>query len=185
MDSHLGIEDVLITTRAVRKRLDFSKPVERQVIEECLAAQQAPNGGNLQPGALWSSPIVPSAPPSPTSTAGVTTPLCPVPLPPRWAMASHMRAQPSVESWRQLTIWSRTSTKRLSSSFPASPRAPRDVQPLYSMPSTAPSCPPPGASCWQHGLAAWAPVGPFFTSTTKRRRRSFWGFRTETSCKWP
>src|SRR5262245_6036617 len=49
MDSHLGIEDVLTTTRAVRKRLDFSKPVERKVIEECLAAaQQAPNGGNLQ-----------------------------------------------------------------------------------------------------------------------------------------
>jgi nitroreductase len=49
MDSHLGIEDVLTTTRAVRKRLDFTKPVERQVIEECLAAaQQAPNGGNLQ-----------------------------------------------------------------------------------------------------------------------------------------
>ena len=49
MDSHLGIEDVLTTTRAVRKRLDFTKPVERKVIEECLvAAQQAPNGGNLQ-----------------------------------------------------------------------------------------------------------------------------------------
>ena len=53
MDSHLGIEDVLTTTRAVRKRLDFSKPVERQVIEECLAAaQQAPNGGNLQTWAI-------------------------------------------------------------------------------------------------------------------------------------
>jgi nitroreductase len=49
MDKHLGIVDVLTTTRAVRKRLDFSKPVERKVIEECLAAaQQAPNGGNLQ-----------------------------------------------------------------------------------------------------------------------------------------
>jgi nitroreductase len=49
MDSHLCIEDVLTTTRAVRKRLDFSKPVAHQVIEECLAApQQAPNGGNLQ-----------------------------------------------------------------------------------------------------------------------------------------
>ena len=49
MESHLSIEDVLTTTRAVRKRLDFTKPVERKVIEECLAAaQQAPNGGNLQ-----------------------------------------------------------------------------------------------------------------------------------------
>ena len=49
MESHLGIEDVLTTTGAVRKRLDFTQPVERKIIEECLAAaQQAPNGGNLQ-----------------------------------------------------------------------------------------------------------------------------------------
>src|SRR5262245_54618800 len=49
MDRHLGIGHVLSTTRAARKRLDFSKPVEPKVIEECLvAAQQAPNGGNLQ-----------------------------------------------------------------------------------------------------------------------------------------
>jgi nitroreductase len=42
-------DEVLTTTRAVRKRLDFTRSVERHVIEECLAAaQQAPNGGNLQ-----------------------------------------------------------------------------------------------------------------------------------------
>ena len=33
-------EELLTTTRAVRKRLDFSKPVEREVIEECLAIAQ-------------------------------------------------------------------------------------------------------------------------------------------------
>ena len=33
MDSHLGIEDVLSTTRAVRKRLDFIKPVEPKVAD--------------------------------------------------------------------------------------------------------------------------------------------------------
>ncbi len=42
-------EELLTTTRAVRKRLDFSKPVEREVIEECLAiAQQAPTASNAQ-----------------------------------------------------------------------------------------------------------------------------------------
>jgi nitroreductase len=42
-------DEVLTTTRAVRKRLDFSRPVPRTVIEECVAiAQQAPNGSNLQ-----------------------------------------------------------------------------------------------------------------------------------------
>jgi nitroreductase len=36
-------DELLSTTRAVRKRLDLSRPVERSVIEECLQiAQQAP-----------------------------------------------------------------------------------------------------------------------------------------------
>ena len=42
-------DELLSTTRAVRKRLDLTRPVERDVIEECLAlAQQAPSGGNTQ-----------------------------------------------------------------------------------------------------------------------------------------
>lgn len=42
-------DQVLATTRAVRRRLDFSRPVERNLIEECLRlAQQAPSGGNRQ-----------------------------------------------------------------------------------------------------------------------------------------
>src|SRR5690606_38025441 len=39
----------LVTTRAVRKRLDLERPVERSVVEECLRlALQAPNGSNRQ-----------------------------------------------------------------------------------------------------------------------------------------
>lgn len=42
-------DELLSTTRAVRKRLDLSRPVEREVLEECLAlAQQAPTGGYAQ-----------------------------------------------------------------------------------------------------------------------------------------
>ena len=49
MVDSLIVDEVLTTTRSVRKRLDFTRPVERQVLEECLAAaQQAPSGGNLQ-----------------------------------------------------------------------------------------------------------------------------------------
>jgi nitroreductase len=45
----LGPDELLTTTRAVRKRLDFDRPVERSVIEECLQiAIQAPTGSNLQ-----------------------------------------------------------------------------------------------------------------------------------------
>ena len=41
------VDHLLTTTRTVRRRLDLSKPVEPEVIQECLeVAIQAPNGGN-------------------------------------------------------------------------------------------------------------------------------------------
>jgi len=44
----ISADEVLNTTRAVRKRLDFSRPVEDDVIRECVAtAMQAPSGSNL------------------------------------------------------------------------------------------------------------------------------------------
>ena len=40
-------DELLHTTRAVRKRLDFARPVEDDVIRECVAAaMQAPSGSN-------------------------------------------------------------------------------------------------------------------------------------------
>jgi nitroreductase len=43
-------DELLSTTRAVRKRLDFGRPVERALLDECLAlAQQAPNASNSEP----------------------------------------------------------------------------------------------------------------------------------------
>jgi nitroreductase len=46
----LDPDELLSTTRAVRKRLDFERPVEREVLDECLAlAQQAPNASNSEP----------------------------------------------------------------------------------------------------------------------------------------
>ena len=43
----LTFDEILTTTRAVRKRLDTTRPVPRAVIEECLdLALQAPNGSN-------------------------------------------------------------------------------------------------------------------------------------------
>lgn len=45
----LDPDELLSTTRSVRKRLDLTRPVERHVIEECLAiAQQAPSASNVQ-----------------------------------------------------------------------------------------------------------------------------------------
>jgi nitroreductase len=45
----LTVDEVLSTTRAVRKRLDLDRPVPRATVEECAAlAFQAPNGSNQQ-----------------------------------------------------------------------------------------------------------------------------------------
>ena len=49
MKLNLSADEVLTTTRSVRKRLDFDRPVEREVVEECLEiALQAPTGSNRQ-----------------------------------------------------------------------------------------------------------------------------------------
>ena len=45
----LTADDVLTSTRAVRRRLDFERPVEPALVRECLEiALQAPTGGNNQ-----------------------------------------------------------------------------------------------------------------------------------------
>jgi nitroreductase len=45
----LSGDELLTTTRSVRTRLDLTKPVKRELLEECLEiAAQAPTGGNAQ-----------------------------------------------------------------------------------------------------------------------------------------
>ena len=45
----LGPDELLSTTRSVRKRLDFDRPVDLDVIRECVeVALQAPTGSNAQ-----------------------------------------------------------------------------------------------------------------------------------------
>jgi nitroreductase len=46
---NLSVDELLTTTRAVRKRLDLTRPVEPEVIQECLElALQAPTPGSEQ-----------------------------------------------------------------------------------------------------------------------------------------
>ena len=53
MTLDLSVDELLTTTRSVRKRLDFEKPVSREVVMECLElALQAPTGSNAQ-GWQW------------------------------------------------------------------------------------------------------------------------------------
>ena len=45
----LSLDELLSTTRAVRKRLDFDRPVPRDLVTECIdLAFQAPTGSNRQ-----------------------------------------------------------------------------------------------------------------------------------------
>ena len=49
----LSSDELLTTTRSVRKRLDFTRPVSRDLVEDCARlAFQAPNGSNQQ-GWSW------------------------------------------------------------------------------------------------------------------------------------
>jgi nitroreductase len=53
MKLNLSADELLATTRSVRKRLDFERPVSREVVRECLElALQAPTGSNRQ-GWQW------------------------------------------------------------------------------------------------------------------------------------
>lgn len=55
----LSVDEVLTTTRAVRKRLDFDRPVEYAVIRECLdLAVQSPTGSV---GQFWQFVVVDDA----------------------------------------------------------------------------------------------------------------------------
>lgn len=56
MHLNLSADDVLTTTRAVRKRLDLDRPVDPALVRECLEiALQAPTGSNRQ---LWHFVVV-------------------------------------------------------------------------------------------------------------------------------
>jgi nitroreductase len=56
MDTDLTIDELLTTTRSVRRKLDLDRPVERAVIEECITiAQQAPVASHDE---IWSFVVV-------------------------------------------------------------------------------------------------------------------------------
>ena len=53
MKLNLSADEVLTTTRSVRKRLDFDRPVERAVVEECLDHRHAGTTGSNRQGWHW------------------------------------------------------------------------------------------------------------------------------------
>ena len=73
----LNPDELLTTTRAVRKRLDLTRPVDRWLVEECIEiAVQAPSGSNRQ---AWQWVLVDDPAKKkawPTSTARSSTATC-------------------------------------------------------------------------------------------------------------
>ena len=73
------VDKLLTTTRAVRKRLDLTRPVELAVILECLRlAVQAPTGyEHADVAVAGDRPIRTCAADSPTSTGALPPPVAP------------------------------------------------------------------------------------------------------------
>jgi nitroreductase len=50
----MDVDTLLTTTRSVRRKLDLDRPIEPEVLEECLRiAQQAPIAGAILDGFRW------------------------------------------------------------------------------------------------------------------------------------
>ena len=169
-------DELLITTRAVRKRLDLERPVKLKLIRECIEiGLQAPTGGNSQ---SWQFVVV-------TDTA------------PREALADFYR-----RSWKDY----RANPASVYADFEREPAGPRKDQlgrviesadflvanlhrvPVHVIPCmrgrsdrlqaptqtsstpavTARSCPRPGAICWPRAPAASVQSGRPHTFYTKK-----------------
>jgi len=166
-------DELLATTRSVRKRLDLTRPVEPEVLEECLRlAQQAPTASYAQNwhfvvvtdperraalGELWRSAAIPYVERR-ASAAAADARVARISDAVRY-LADHIHQVPvhvipCVEG--------RTD------------RAPVVVQASRWGRSSR----PPGASCWPPGRAGSAAFGSPSTCAMSGRRPSRWGSRS-------
>ena len=168
-DVPLTPDELLTTTRSVRKRLDLTRPVPLEVVKECLEiALQAPSGGMRQ-GWHW---IV------------VTDPEVRAQIGDFYRRStesylSNAAADPSRGAGTGSEVMARVSS---SSAYLGQHmgRVPMQVIPCITMRSAWQAgesqaglwdrcCPPRGATCWPAGPGAWVPPGPHCTCNTRRR----------------
>ena len=153
----LSPDELLSTTRSVRKRLDFERPVERELLDECLAlAQQAPNASNSEP---WRFVVVTEdatrqSSPSATARAGRPT-----------ARRSTSSARGDRLAGARFGAVPRRPLPRGARDGAAVPRAARRHLARSRRASTARSSRPPGASSSPRAREGSARAG----------RRSTWG----------
>ncbi len=159
MTLDLTVDELLTSTRSVRKRLDFDKPVPREVLMECLdLALQAPTGSNAQG---WQFLFVEDPPAKKKALADIYratgTPYLDMPAPVRGDMRDAQ--MDSVLS----------SAKYLNENLEKAPvflipclegRPDGAPPPECRRPTGVPSFPPSGVSCWPCVRAGWARPTP-------------------------
>ena len=184
------VDHLLTTTRSVKKRMDFSRPVEPEVLERCIeTALYAPTGSNHQG---WHFVVV-TDPAKRTrlaeyyrkgNEAVTATTLDPGYHPPQWAEGDVRRTQ--LRGMRDASTYLRDHFHEVPAHIIGCiEREMEEVWKVYSPQyesfhvaslCTGLYCPPLGQSCWPSALAAWEPPGPPPTWCTKRRSPSSSGF---------
>jgi len=176
----LSVHELLSTTRAVRKRLDFDRAVDDDLLRECLEyTVQAPTGSNRQG---WRFVVVTDA----------DKRACLADLYRRgWDLYTTMAVSagaladgaPTDQAAQQMRVME--SATYLAENMH---RVPAMVIPCIEgridrsgMGAASvwdPSSPAPGASCWPPGNGGWVPAGRPSTSCSKRRLPPCWASPT-------
>ncbi len=177
-------DELLTTTRSVRKRLDFSRPVERAVIEECLnIAVQAPNASNMQ---NWHFVVITD--PAKRCALGeiyrkawniyLTLPLA----------APNLKFDDPARNATQVRVTA--SAQYLADHLQDVPVhvipclvGRMEGQPRYRPRGTVQSTRLRGVSCLQHGHAASALSGLACISCSRRKSQQFWASPMQKCCR--
>src|SRR6476661_6135354 len=170
-------EQLLTTTRAVRRRLDVDRPVDRETIRHCLSiATQAPTSVNLQ---NWHFVVVTDA----TVRAGVA----------EWyRRAWQDYSSTPLDEDPPGEASGAASSRHLARVMPRVPvllipcieGGPRGRRRASWPPSTGRSCKPRGTSSWPPERTAWGRCSRRTTWTTSARLQSCWASPTTPSPRW-
>ena len=148
---NLTADQVLTTTRSVRKRLDFTRSVEPELIRECLEiALQAPSGSNSQ---QWHFVVVTDPEKKLAVAASTVNPSQSIAREGRRLEAvrmllQHVQSRNNVSSIR-LIIWPNICTRFLCISSLALPGVSMGYLLINRRVSGVQFFQPPGASCWR------------------------------------
>jgi nitroreductase len=172
----LSVHDVLTTTRSVRKRLDFDRSVDDNLLRECLDyAVQAPTGSNSQG---WRFVVVTD----PEKKAGLGE------LYRRgWEQYAGMSAS-------ALSLAGGEDSERATQQMRVMQSAAYLAENMHRVPAMVIPCLPgrinqsgfgaPGASCWQRVNVVSAPAGRLFTFSSKKKPPNSSTFPTKKSARW-